>query len=299
MDSRTTTETVAYETAKRDGLKTGFRNVPFLDDVQTKAAVKRQLQIAIRGAKEKGEAIAIGHPHAVTLEGSFRFWARNSAGKYSLDVGELRAAFLGRTDIADRVRAFRADRLAQINADQTPIPLKPSPKVVVHLVPYEAFGTPASLELNAVTGSGLFHPPFEAGASTTRWNLDGLLTYDRSREDQGAHAYAQLFRTGIHEGVEASMIGHLQSDRPGPPIFYGGWMDASLGRHLANPFAVLERIGVRPPIVLLVSVLGIRNYQVVQVSRTSRMAIIGSIETLSTFLRLSSTRSSPTTSLGC
>jgi len=238
-------------------------------------------------------------PHAVTLEGSFRFWARNSAGKYSLDVGELRAAFLGRTDIADRVRAFRADRLAQINADQTPIPLKPSPKVVVHLVPYEAFGTPASLELNAVTGSGLFNPPFEAGASTTRWNLDGLLTYDRSREDQGAHAYAQLFRTGIHEGVEASMIGHLQSDRPGPPIFYGGWMDASLGRHLANPFAVLERIGVRPPIVLLVSVLGIRNYQVVQVSRTSRMAIIGSIETLSTFLRLSSTRSSPTTSLGC
>src|SRR5204863_7590171 len=101
--------------------------------------------------------------------------------------------------------------------------------------PYEALGTPASLELNAVTGSGLFHPPFEAGASTTRWNLDGLLTYDRSREDQGAHAYAQLFRTGIHEGVEASMIGHLQSDRPGPPIFYGGWMDASLGRHLANP----------------------------------------------------------------
>jgi len=68
VDSRTTAETVAYDTAKRDGVKTAFRNVPFLDDVQNKAAVKRQLQIAIRGAKEKGEAIAIGHPHAVTLE---------------------------------------------------------------------------------------------------------------------------------------------------------------------------------------------------------------------------------------
>ena len=68
VDSRTTTETVAYDTAKRDGVKTAFRNVPFLDDVQNKTAVKRQLQIAIRGAKEKGEAIAIGHPHAVTLE---------------------------------------------------------------------------------------------------------------------------------------------------------------------------------------------------------------------------------------
>ena len=68
VDSRTTTETVAYDTAKRDGVKTAFRNVPFLDDVQNKTAVKRQLQIAIRGAKEKGEAIAIGHPHAVTLQ---------------------------------------------------------------------------------------------------------------------------------------------------------------------------------------------------------------------------------------
>jgi polysaccharide deacetylase 2 family uncharacterized protein YibQ len=68
VDSRTTPATVAYDTAKRNGVKTAFRNVPFLDDVQNKAAVKRQLQIAIRGAKEKGEAIAIGHPHTVTLE---------------------------------------------------------------------------------------------------------------------------------------------------------------------------------------------------------------------------------------
>ena len=68
VDSRTTAATVAYDTARRDGVKTAFRNVPFLDDVQTTAAVKRQLQIAIRGAKEKGGAIAIGHPHAATLE---------------------------------------------------------------------------------------------------------------------------------------------------------------------------------------------------------------------------------------
>jgi hypothetical protein len=68
VDSRTTAATVAYEAAKRDGVKTGFRNVPFLDDVQNPAAVKRQLLIAIHGAREKGEAIAIGHPHPATLQ---------------------------------------------------------------------------------------------------------------------------------------------------------------------------------------------------------------------------------------
>jgi polysaccharide deacetylase 2 family uncharacterized protein YibQ len=67
VDSRTTAATVAFETAKRDGVRAAFRNVPFLDDVQDQAAVKRQLQIAMRGAKAKGEAIAIGHPHPETL----------------------------------------------------------------------------------------------------------------------------------------------------------------------------------------------------------------------------------------
>ena len=67
VDSRTTTATVAFDAAKREGVRTAFRNVPFLDDVQNKDAVKRQLQLAIRGAKQKGEAISIGHPHPATL----------------------------------------------------------------------------------------------------------------------------------------------------------------------------------------------------------------------------------------
>jgi len=68
VDSRTTAATVAFDTAQRDGVPTAFRNVPFLDDVQNAAAIRKQLQLALRGAKEKRAAIAIGHPHPATLE---------------------------------------------------------------------------------------------------------------------------------------------------------------------------------------------------------------------------------------
>ncbi len=68
VDSRTTAATVAYDTAQRLGVRSAFRNVPFLDDVVEVAAVRKQLELALRGAKEKGEAIAIGHPHPATLE---------------------------------------------------------------------------------------------------------------------------------------------------------------------------------------------------------------------------------------
>jgi uncharacterized protein len=67
VDSRTTAATVAFEAAERAGVRSGFRNVPFLDDVQDVAAIRKQLEFAMRGAKEKGAAIAIGHPHAETL----------------------------------------------------------------------------------------------------------------------------------------------------------------------------------------------------------------------------------------
>lgn len=67
VDSRTTAATVAFETAEHAGVRSGYRNVPFLDDVQDVAAIRKQLESAMRGAKEKGAAIAIGHPHAETL----------------------------------------------------------------------------------------------------------------------------------------------------------------------------------------------------------------------------------------
>jgi polysaccharide deacetylase 2 family uncharacterized protein YibQ len=68
VDSRTTAATVAFDTAQSFGVRSASRNVPFLDDVSEVAAVSRQLELALRGAREKGEAIAIGHPHPATLQ---------------------------------------------------------------------------------------------------------------------------------------------------------------------------------------------------------------------------------------
>ena len=68
VDSRTTAATVAFDSAQRFGVRSGFRNVPFLDDVAEVGAVRKQLLLALRGAQKKGDAIAIGHPHAATLQ---------------------------------------------------------------------------------------------------------------------------------------------------------------------------------------------------------------------------------------
>ena len=67
IDSRTTAATVAETAAHSAGVPATSRNV-FLDDEQTAGAIRKQFELAIRDAREKGSALAIGHPHPETLQ---------------------------------------------------------------------------------------------------------------------------------------------------------------------------------------------------------------------------------------
>ena len=65
IDSRTSSQTVAYSVAKSIGVKSEDRDV-FLDNKSDIAYIKGQIDTAIRIAKKKGEATVIGHAKAKT-----------------------------------------------------------------------------------------------------------------------------------------------------------------------------------------------------------------------------------------
>src|SRR3990170_2694998 len=67
VDSKTSPRSVAYETAKRIGIRSGRRDV-FLDNKSDIEYIKGQVDKVIRIAKQNGEATAIGHPRARTIE---------------------------------------------------------------------------------------------------------------------------------------------------------------------------------------------------------------------------------------
>ncbi|MEK6531734.1 MAG: divergent polysaccharide deacetylase family protein [Deltaproteobacteria bacterium] len=67
LDSKTTPDSVAKTLASEMGIKTEDRDV-FLDNVQDAAYVKAQLQAAVKIARKRGSAIAIGHPYPETIE---------------------------------------------------------------------------------------------------------------------------------------------------------------------------------------------------------------------------------------
>lgn len=66
VDSRTTASTVAYNTARRYGVRAASRKV-FLDDSLDANAIEKQIDLAVKDADRDGQAIAIGHPHPETI----------------------------------------------------------------------------------------------------------------------------------------------------------------------------------------------------------------------------------------
>ncbi len=66
IDSRTTAGTVASTIARQKHLPSASRDV-FLDNDPSLYAIDRQFRRLVSLAKQRGTAIAIGHPHATTL----------------------------------------------------------------------------------------------------------------------------------------------------------------------------------------------------------------------------------------
>jgi len=67
LDSRTTAATIAQSTAHDFGLRTTFRDV-FLDNELSVPAIRARFRELIAKARVQGSAVAIGHPHAQTLQ---------------------------------------------------------------------------------------------------------------------------------------------------------------------------------------------------------------------------------------
>jgi polysaccharide deacetylase 2 family uncharacterized protein YibQ len=79
VDSRTIAASVAVDEAAKAGLAFTTRDV-FLDDIETVEAVNAQLAKLEGIARRTGNAVAIGHPYAVTVE-VLRVWLPTLKGK--------------------------------------------------------------------------------------------------------------------------------------------------------------------------------------------------------------------------
>lgn len=196
-------------------------------------------------------------PHMVTFKGSSRFFARSSAGKFQMDVEELRSAFALAGDLPERIRSWRDERIAKIMADDTPVPLINGPKMILHLVPLDSFSQPNRIAAADLAESKTGFVPIGVGGWSHRLNLDGYLNFGgRSRDDDSKRerSYCQVFLSGR---VEAVCDTGQAAD--GTPVIASVWYEKEILESTASFLRSLQTFDVHPPAVLLVSFVGVKG----------------------------------------
>ena len=92
-----------------------------------------------------------------------RFYVRNSGGAHEASVEELRVLFTLAADAQQRIKTFRADRIATIVAGRGPVPLPANGRLFVHLVPLSAFGQASQIDLERALQAHMKFRPVAAG----------------------------------------------------------------------------------------------------------------------------------------
>lgn len=149
-------------------------------------------------------------PHMVTYKGASRFYARSSAGKFQMDVDELRSAFALAGDLPERIRNWRNERVAKIVAGETPMRLSDEPTMILHLVPLDSFENQFRIDGGALAAHDCRtgFAPLSAGGWNHRLNIDGFVTYAGNLDGDRHRSYCQVFRSGRVESV-CGDLGHL------------------------------------------------------------------------------------------
>lgn len=141
-------------------------------------------------------------PHQVTYQNVFRFYARDSNGKYMIDVDELRAVFSLSATVADKIRNFRIERSARIEGGDTPVTLLDGGALALHVVPFSAVSIGSTFPIQQAAASpNQFPTLLDTHARRHQITFDGLtVTSNMDGPPKPQRAYTQVFRTGAVEG---------------------------------------------------------------------------------------------------
>jgi len=197
-------------------------------------------------------------PHMVSFKNSSRFYARNSAGKYQLDIPEIRQAFLFSEGLAERIKGYRLDRLSQIEAGSTPIPVSDNAKLILHSIPLSAFQTGQLIDLP--TAGQNYYNFFGEQNFLSRYNLDGLLLFLNPYNEPNTLEYLQVFRASHIEYTNSFIIGSDLWGGPKTNKILITEVEKESIKVTKNILDYQKSLGVEPPIMIAMSMLHVKGY---------------------------------------
>ena len=192
-----------------------------------------------------------------------RFYGRNSAGTYHMDIAEIRNAFNLSSNFIDKIKEFVTKRLIDIEAGDTIVPMEMGAKLVLHIVPLSAYTVGyqnSVIELNRM--AALWKPKvFRFNSWHPRVVLEGLIGKS-SKTQHSNDRYDLLFRNGT---IESLTIFPPRTDfnESLPHILPAEYSEKILIDDVQRFFSILKQLNYQTPLIIFISYLNIKNYYLI------------------------------------
>ena len=255
-------ETIGIENITKDETTLRIESI-----IRDGLSPRLKVQIKFIEGFRKGPVIVLRIPQSLSaphmiLKGSSKFYSRNSAGKYPLDVGEIRSSFLTSEALPEKIKRFREQRLAEIIADQTPVQLNSSRRFVIHLIPISSFLYGLNDQKIIISSQKDMYKLKETIGETYsdfRYNIDGYLFYPRNDNNH----YHQIYRTGIVEYVDCELIvsTKLKEEDEIKHFIHHKYFEQEIIKMVSKYTDLMKQFNIEIPVLIMISLLDVKGVE--------------------------------------
>lgn len=203
-------------------------------------------------------------PHQVTLQKTNKFYSRNSAGKYLLNVHELKNAFLRNEGIQQRITNWNIDRINAIVSRNGFVDFQDHGKVLVNIIPLNSFDSYSSLSHNISLIYNRSFCPLSANATNSVINFEGVI-FTSQQANGNFHSYLQVYKNGIIETATDFLL-RPYDQKLEIPFFSasspGVHFEQDLIKCLEEILKIYSAVGLRQPFLILISLIDIKGYKI-------------------------------------
>jgi len=149
---------------------------------------------------------------------------------------------------------FRNERINELKNNRTPIKIPETAKIVLHLIAEESSTIDKNYNIEIISRNPKYLKPIKYIGMEMSHTFDGFLTYTTDLSG-GARSYAHLYRRGIIEAVEGSLLKPIVEKKEIPSIDF----EKEIITAIPGYVEVFKRINVKPPFSMYLSLVGVEG----------------------------------------
>jgi Putative DNA-binding domain len=203
-------------------------------------------------------------PHMVTEKKLI--YTRESTQSRPMEYHELRKAFLGAEEQAQRLRQFRKERCDAIFNRDTPVQMEIKRCIVTHVMPLDAltggrrFAASTLQEAMKTSSPPLYKTP----GKHTQVDADGVFqALTHGVKPHYGMSYIHAYHSGIIETVNCQTMASSLNRQPPPQTenekIPHSMVDQESACAVEQSVGILNRLGVEPPFIVFLSLLDVQN----------------------------------------